>query len=309
MKKLVQTLVLLVLAAASGSSELRIPLWVASPDDAVLLAKQDVQAWVDGEITPVLEVQVPGDPLILMIVMDTVGDLSRIDEARAAISSRIEGMSPEWRVALMQAQDGLVVAEDPTDDKAALVETLEALPNSGVPGLLNAIAPAASTAQSVLAQAHVRVAVLFVTDGSIEDYRGDYSAEVVNPSDRGDLSRRFRDRVIQERVSTLAASLSGYGAPLFFIHLNESEDELDVAYQNGIRRFADETAGEAYFVRSVSDVKAAVDQAWERIADHYSVHLEQPAGAGKAFQVRLESNRGFELRYRETIESNPGGSD
>lgn len=303
MKLFFQTLVLFGLAANIGSSELRIPLWL-SPESGGSAARLDVtqlRAWVDGQKSQVLELQQPGEPLIVILVMDTVGDLSRIDAARSAIARHIDSMPAEWRVALLEAQDGLVVAEDPTSDQEILRERLKGLSVSGTPGLLDALTPAASLAQSILAQAHVRVAVLFVTDGSITDYRGDYSATVVNPSDRGDLSRRFRDRVIQERVTMLTASLGSYGAPLFFVHLQERSGELDVAYQNGIRRFAEETAGAAYFVRGLSEVQSSIDQAWSRIASHYSVHLDEPASEGGDFRIRLETEPQQDLVYRETM--------
>lgn len=307
MKLILQTLVLIGLAASTGLSELRVPLWPVSPvsDSSSELSADQFRARIDGKKTSVLEVQNPGDPLILILVMDTVGDLSRIDAARSAITRHLESMPPEWRVALLEAQDGLVVSEDPTDDYAALSQKLISVPVSGTPGLLDALSPTASLAQSILAQSHVRVAVLFVTDGSIMQYRGDYSAAVVNPSDRGDLSRRFRDRVIQERVTMLTDSLGAYGAPLFFVHLQERNGELDVAYQNGIRRFAEETAGSAYFVRGISEVEGAVDQAWDRMAGHYSIHLEEPPDTGKDFRVELSVRPRQELFYRQTMAPTP----
>lgn len=303
MRLIFQTLVLIGLAANIGLSELRVPLWLMpSPGGAPSeLSAERIRARIDGKKTPVLELQNPSDPLIVILVMDTVGDLSRIEAARSAITRHISTMPSEWRVALLEAQDGLVVTADPTDDHDILQQKLAGMSVSGTPGLLDALTPAALLAQSVLAQTHVRVAVLFVTDGSISQYRGDYSAAVVNPSDRGDLSRRFRDRVIQERVTMLTDSLGAYGAPLFFVHLQERSGELDVAYQNGIRRFADETAGSAYFVRGVSEVEASIDEAWQRMASHYSVHLDEPADTGKDFQIELVSKPRQELVYRQSM--------
>ena len=89
MKLIVQTLVLLGLAANIGSSELRIPLWLApeSGGSAAQLDATQLRAWVDGQKSPVLELQQPGEPLIVILVMDTVGDLSRIDAALSHIAA------------------------------------------------------------------------------------------------------------------------------------------------------------------------------------------------------------------------------
>ena len=125
---------------------------------------------------------------------------------------------------------------DPTRNRRQFVEKLEAASVSGFPGLLDSVEQAAEIASSMLARSPVRVAVLYLTDGEIEDYRGDYVSSVVNPSDSGDLSRRFRDRLIQEKISSLAASLGRFSAPLFFVHLEEQNDSLNVAYQNGHTR-------------------------------------------------------------------------
>ena len=304
MKRICRSVIIFLLVAATGTSELRVPLWVAdsSGADKANLKAEQIHAWINGDEVAVKGLKDPSEPLILMLVMDTVGDLSRIDAARSAIARHVESMSSQWRVALLQAQNGLRVVEDPTRDRTKLLESLSALPVSGTPGLLDAVAPAASIAQSVLARSDVRVAVLFVTDGSITQYRGDYSATVVNPSDRGDLSRRFRDRVVQERVTSLMASLRAYSAPLFFVHLQQRNGNLDVAYQNGIQRFADETAGEAYFVRAISDVESAIDRALDRIGAHYSVRLKAPSSEGTPLDIRLEAEKAPPLEYRQTLE-------
>lgn len=299
MRSICRSAILLLLAAATGVAELRVPVWVA---DQTELRADQIKAWINGDKAVVEDLQNPDEPLLLILVMDTVGDLSRIDAARSAIARHVEEMNSHWRVALLQAQDGLRVVEDPTSDHAKLLASLSALPVSGTPGLLDAVAPAASIAQSVLTQSDVRVAVLFVTDGSITQYRGDYSAAVVNPSDSGDLSRRFRDRVVQERVTSLIASLRAYSAPLFFVHLQERNGDLDVAYQNGIQRFAEETAGKAYFVRAISDVASAVDGAIQRIGAHYSVRLKAPASSATPLDIRLEAPQAPPLEYRQTLE-------
>jgi Mg-chelatase subunit ChlD len=296
---------LALLASATLSAQIRIPVWASGPDGRprTKLAASDLSAWVQDRKVTVMDVRRPGDPLVLLLVMDTVGDLNRIDAARRVPAEHIGSMGEEWHVALLQAQDGLRVVVDPTNNRRQLIEQLNALPVSGFPGLLDSVIEAATVANSIMLRSAVRAAVLYITDGRLEDYRGDYAAAVVNPSDRSDLSRRFRDRLVQERIATTVRALGASAPPLFFVHLEERSSSLDVAYQNGIRQFASETAGEAYFVRGLSEVGVNVRRALERIDLAYNVKLEEPDDLSGALRIRLEAAGPVRLTYRETFDA------
>ncbi len=276
------------LSPAPGA-ELRAPAWVSDASGRPL-TNLDVDAFsadLNGAPAPIKKVLGPGDPLILLLVLDMVGDLNRIDVARAAVASHIESMGEEWHIAILQAQDGLLTLQDPTGNRRQLVDKLMGASVSGFPGLLDSVEQVASLGDSVLAGAGVRVAVLYLTDGSISNYRGDYVNTVVNRSDRGDLSRRFGDRVIQEKVASLDSSLQSYATPLFFVHLEERQNSQDVAYQNGITQFGASTGGNTWIARSVSDAPNLVRQALDRINSHYSVSLEAPENLTAPVRLRL----------------------
>ena len=302
MKNILRLLSVLTLAVTSSAAEVYVSAWAANAPGGSPphLNGGQLRASIAGKPVTVTGVREPGDPLILLLVMDTVGDLSRVDAARRVLTDRIRSMRPEWRVALLRAQGGLSVIEDPTNNAAALADKLNSLPVSGVPGLLDSVPRAASLAHSMLTGARLRVAVLFVTDGSIRDYRGEITAAVVNPSDRGDLSRRFNDRIIQERNASILRSLGEYTAPLFFVHLEERDQTQDIAYQNGIRQFAAASGGSAYFVRNLAEVSTTVERALDMIDSHYSIELAAPAGVRGSVEVRLESEGGLRLNYRAT---------
>ena len=293
-----------LLVVVALTAELRVPFWAYGPDGnpRMRVPANNVQAWVDEEAARVKDVKRPGDPLVLLLVMDAVGDLNRIDAAREALGEHVKSMGKEWRIAVLQAQDGLQVIQDPTGNRRLIVEKLDGLSVSGFPGLLDSVSEAAAIAHEMLQRSKVRVAVLFVTDGAIEDYRGDYTASVVNPSDRRDLSRRFGDRVIQEKIATLTRTLQGLTAPLFFAHLEERSDSANVAYQNGIAQFAAETGGEAYFVRGVAEVASLVNQALEAISRHYAVTLDASRDLEGAVKLRLEAKNSVRLTYRPSLE-------
>jgi len=290
LRRLLAILGLLWLAAPSApATDLRAAVWVDDASGRPLenLEAGDFAAELNNAAAPVESALGPGDPLVLLLVLDMVGDLNRIDVARGAIASHIENMGEQWYVALLQAQDGLLTLQDPTQNRRQLIDKLMAASVSGFPGLLDSVEQVASLGDTMLARAGVRVAVLYLTDGSISEYRGDYVNTVVNPSDRGDLSRRFRDRLIQEKIASLDSALQAYSPPLFFVHLEERQNSQDVAYQNGISQFASSTGGGYWISRSLSDVPNLVQQALGRIGSHYSLTLEAPADLTPPVQLRL----------------------
>ncbi len=288
--RLFAVLGLLSLVVPSASAvDLRAAAWVNDPSGRPLenLEASDFTAELNDAAAPVVAALGPGDPLVLLLVLDMVGDLNRIDVAREALSNHIENMGEEWYVALLQAQDGLLTLQDPTQNRRQLIDKLMAASVSGFPGLLDSVEQVARLGDTMLARAGVRVAVLYVTDGSISQYRGDYVNTVVNPSDSGDLSRRFRDRLIQEKIASLDSALQAYSPPLFFVHLEERQNSQDVAYQNGISQFASSTGGGYWISRSLSDVSNLVEQALTRIGSHYSLTLEAPTNLTPPVQFRL----------------------
>ena len=183
-----------------------------------------------------------------------------MDVARRALIEAIDNLGPHPYVALLQAGEGLQVLADPTRDHEKLEELISNLQVSRFPSLLESVERASTIADRMLRESEVRVAVLSITDGSIRQYRGDYSSPVINPSDRTDLSRRFRDRVIRERITTITNSLHQSWAPMFFLHLERRTNRLDIAYQDGLRQFAQTTGGEALFCSSVSEIPAFLKQ-------------------------------------------------
>ena len=51
--------------------------------------------------------------------------------------------------------------------------------------------------------------MLYVTDSGVANYRADLLNPVINSSDSGDLSRRFADRAVQERMAEMRPFLGG----------------------------------------------------------------------------------------------------
>ena len=293
----------LLCGSLSASSALRVAAW-PEPDaelDEELLTADQFHAWLEGRPVAVISARGPGQPLVLLVVIDWIGDLNRIDRAKEVLVDRFRRLDPTWRVALLRAQDGLDVLQEPTADGALLTEKLAEAQTTGFAGLLDAIEPSARIAHRTLEEADVRAAVLFITDGSIRQYRNDYTAPVVNPSDRRDLSRRFGNAIIQEKIAALSDAVAGFAAPLYFVHLEERQLPDDQAYQNGLAEIAQQAGGEARFVRGVADVDAALRTVLDRVAQTYAVTLRTPANLRGSAKIRIEADSGQKLAHRESF--------
>ena len=257
-----------VLFAPLGVAELlKTPIWSEAPPHAF-------EVLIDGEVVPVQSVQTPDDELVLLLVMDVVKRVDRVDAAREAIVRKLTELGPKYYAGVLSAQDGLEVRQDPTRVRGRLRRKLEALDVRGVPGLLDVIEQASQVADRTQIAADVRLAVLFVTDGEIEDYRGDYTIPVVNPSDERDLSRRFGSQLILERIRSTVDALESAQVPLFFLHLARQYDDLNEVYQNGISEFARVTGGIALFAQGLQEVPVLVNQVLDEIAGHSVVSIE-----------------------------------
>ena len=283
---------LAVLLVSQSSSEVfKTAVWGEGP-------ARDMAVSLGGEIAAVHSVQTVEDHLILLLVMDTVKFPDRVDAVRDALVAKLTRLGPKYFVGVMSAQDGLRVVLDPVRGRAKLSEALQSLDVRGLPGLMDVVEQVSEIADQTLASAEVRVAVLFVTDGEIEDYRGDYTIPVVNPSDSSDLSRRFRGQLILERIRSIVDRLEGAQAPLFFLHLARQYDSLNEVYQNGISEFSQTTGGRAVFVRGVQEVPAVVEQLLDEIAAHSVVTIDASCEGIQKLEIRSSAGS---VRHRETF--------
>ena len=164
--------------------------------------------------------------------------------------------------------------------------------------MLNTIEQAARIGSSIIQRSGVRLAILYLTDSDIQNYREAYTDPVVNSSDQGDLSRRFSDVLVRERISRIAASLKESAAPLFIAQLTYRTDRLNLAYQTGLIALAGATGGSATISRSIAEIPSAIGDLLDRIQAHYSVRVALPAKHPGKVSVTLESAEGVPLTYR-----------
>ncbi len=248
--------------------QIRIPVWSDAPLNA-----RDLRATLDGSDARVLGIRGPDDDLMLLIVLDLAGDPSFVEPAREALVSEIRKLPPRTVVGLLRAQDGLRVVANPTADHESLAQAIGALPVSGKAGLLDTIEAAGRIADSILAKTTVRVALLYISDSDVANYLEDFTNPVINSSDSHDLSRRFPETLVQEKISQIESALAGQQTPIFLVHLSDRTDRINDAYQNGLKQLAETTGGTATLCRSSGEVPAAIEKLFSLIGAHYSVTL------------------------------------
>ncbi len=281
---------------------IRVPVWVEPGSGAT--GMPEFQATVAGSPSKILAVKSPADDLLLMVVLDMTQDLTQATAAKAALAAEIAKLPAKTMVSVLRAQDSLKVLADPTADRAKSTEAIEALKISGKAGLLDTVEFLAGAGDAILRESAVRVAILYVTDSDIQNYRENFTNPVVNSSDTRDLSRKFPEAPIQERIAKLSTRLSRRQTPLFVVHLVYRSDRLNEAYQSGLQQLAETTAGTSLFCHSSSEVTDAIQRSFERIQSHYSLTLALPPRAPKTVPVQISANGangGKILSYRTQI--------
>jgi hypothetical protein len=283
-------------------TQVRIPVWLESPA-ARDLSVRDFHATIDGADARVLSLQCPDDDLIVLLVLDlSSGDLTLVDPAKEALTGEFLKLPPKTYIALLRAQDGLQVLLDPTSDRDAVAGAIGLQTLSGKTGLLATVDTAESIADSMLKKSAVRVAILYVTDGDVRNYREDFTNPVINDSDSHDLSRRFPETLVLEKIAKLDAILAAQLAPLFIVELNQRTDRLNEAYQNGLKQLAETTGGEAFFTRSTTEIPEAIHKSLDVVASHYSLTLALPERVPARLQIKLTlADGGRPLSYRSRI--------
>jgi hypothetical protein len=283
-------------------AQVRIPVWLdASPGRDVSV--HDFHATIDGADARVLGLQCPDDDLIILLVLDlSSGDLTLVDPAKEALAGELQKLPQKTYVALLRAQDGLQVLQDPTADHDAVAASMEMQTLSGKTGLLATVDTAESIADSMLKKSAVRVAILYVTDGDVRNYREDFTNPVINDSDSHDLSRRFPETLVLEKIAKLDTILAAELAPLFIVDLNPRTDRLSEAYHNGLKQLAETTGGAAFFSRTTTETPEAIRKSFEVVESHYSLTLALPERVPARLQIKLTmTDSARPLNYRARI--------
>jgi hypothetical protein len=263
-----------------------IPVWIEADHCG---PAPTFEATLNGKPAPITAQLGPRSNQIILLVLDLTGGLSLIDPAKQALIAQISKLPRNTWVGLLRAQDGLHVLADPGTDRKPAISAIQSLSNSGEPGLLETVTSALSLSDAMIRKSPVRVAVLYVTDGSIYSYREDYTNPVINPSDPHDLSRIFPEVLIEDKISRLVESISSLEAPLFVVQLHYRRDRLNEAYQNGLETLARATGGKSDICQSVAEIRDVISGMFARILGTWRLNLALPPKVQRDIQIHLRA--------------------
>jgi hypothetical protein len=289
--------------ARAQSTRLSVPAWI---ENETPKAVPQFEATLNGRPADIHAQLGPDSDQLILVVLDLTGDPAYVDPARDALKNAIAKLPGNAWVGLLNAEDGLHVMADPAPDRGAAIEGIENLSDSGKPGLLETVQPALSLADDLMRKAPVRVSVLYVTDSNIYNYREDFTNPVINQSDPHDLSRRFPEALIEEKISKLIDATGALEAPLFIVHLHDRSDRLNRAYENGLATLADATGGRTDVCRSVAEIPEAISAAFARMSSAWRVMVTVPPKVRGMTQVRLTARAGdqeLRLSWRSHVEA------
>jgi hypothetical protein len=297
-RAILPALLALGLAQADTPRVFRVPVWLEARNGVgPALSARSLKASAGDRPGRVIRVMGPSEELLLVLALDLTEDLSLVELAKEALAAEIARLPENVYVAVLRAQDGLRALADPTNEREPVLRLIRELPVAGKAGLLESLPIALRLTDSILAKSAVRVALLYVTDSSIYNYRDDYINPVVNYSDQHDLSRRFPEGLIKEKIARLDRQIAGFQTPLSIVHLNYRSDRLNEAYQTGLMQLASALGGESRICRSRQEIPEAIAAALARVIRMHRVDIEAPVRGGNLIQLQLDSELG-PLSYR-----------
>ena len=251
----------------------KLPFWLGGPngDAEVALSASSLKIYAGKSPIAVSTLKGPESPALLFVAFDTVGDISNLNQARNTVVAEIKSLGSQYWAGLISAQEQMQVLQEPTADRALLQQQIEELTQIGKAGLLESIQPIADLATGVLLNSEVRVAVIFITDSDIGNYRADYLNPPVNASDSRDLSRRFAGRALQEKISRMTAAMARTQVPVFIVHIDPGLDPLNRSYHNGLKQLAEGTGGQCFLSKTSGDIPLTIHEAFQWVRSFYLV--------------------------------------
>ena len=299
---------LVALTAAAAAAAERIPKTArqfrvrvpVSSESAAPLTGGEFRVSVNGKPARIARARGPADDMILLLVVDFSGDLVLIDAAREAIVRQLRQLPASVWAGLLRAQDGLRVLADPSPDREEAIRHIQSLTVGARPGLLETIELASQLGDEMLAKASPRLAILFVTDSNVYGYREDFTNPVINSSDWRDLSRRFPEGLVREKILKIEDTLASRQPPVFIVHLDYRSDRINEAYQVGLMQLAKATGGQGIICRTLVEVPEAIEKALASARAHWNLELELAAMPDKKIEFTVE-NGSQNLTYRSSF--------
>ncbi len=273
----------------NASASFRLPIWIHTNGNPLPrdLSANEFKINHGKLIIEPISLRGPRSPTMLFVALDAVGDVANITEARNAVIHEIHELGSQYWVGLISANEQITVIQEPTSSRDLFSEKLEQLSQIGKAGLLDTLLPVADLAASVLLKSDVRVAVIFITDSDIGNYKTDYLNAPVNASDSRDLSRRFAGRALQEKITRMSKAISKFQVPILVVHIAPGEDPLNRAYQNGLKQLAEIGGGKCLLSKSIGDIASTIHEAFEWAQSFYLLGFRLSATKGRYADIEI----------------------
>ena len=275
-------------------TSLHVPVW---SETAEPLDSKEFRCLLNGKESPVRKVRGAGDDMVILLAIDLTEDLTHVESARRAVAGAVDSLPRNVWCAVLKAHDNLEVLVDPTPDRAAAVQAISGLTTTGRAGMLTTVEIATAVGDAMIEKSGVRIALLYITDSNAYNYREDFSNPVINSTDYRDLSRRFSEGLIREKILKVAGGLAARETPLFFVHLNYRSDPVNEAYQAGLMQMAASTGGTGVFSRSIGEIPEAINKVMGTIVRHSILEVDLPPRGANGWQIQVE-NSGRTLMFR-----------
>jgi hypothetical protein len=269
----------------------RIPVWVRQGSQFVQgLDRDSFQVALGNKSLNNFRLQSPDSPTLLFVAFDTVGDVAPITQVRETLCLELANLPANYRIGLLSAHENFGVIQDPTPDRVLLQQKINEIALVGKAGLLDTIQPIMEFSSPILRKTGVRVALLFITDSDIGNYRTNYLNPVVNYSDTRDLSRRFPGRALQEKIARMTSSLSAIPIPCLIVHIDPGSDPLNKIYHDGLRQLAETLGGQFLISKTTTDIPVMLREALEWIKGFYVLSFDGSREKKGLVKIRISAS-------------------
>lgn len=270
---------------------LRLPLWILNRSIPIdpKFDENALSLLFDSKKINVTKQAKPGNPTLIFLALDLVGNPTISKTTKLALSYQIQQMPSDYWVCLISAQENITVIQPPTNNKQLLQNKLDSTNQIGKAGLLESFQALMDLSSSVLNQSNIRVIVLLVTDSDAKNYRDDYENPTINESDGQDLSRRFVGRKLQEDIGRLSEIILTFIAPLVLVHVDPEDDDLNLIYQRGLLQLTKTVGGHILASKSVGDIPDTFEEAFDWINKSFVIDFMVPKEEKRGpFPIKIE---------------------
>jgi hypothetical protein len=212
----IPAILVLVLAGGAGAQSppvIKIPVCLLGEDGKPManLPGVDFRVTQSDQVLPRTHYWGPESPILIVLALDTTGNLTWIDTLRGELAAFVTRLPPNVQIMVVTVNDGIRVVQNNTSDPALLAQAVRNYGITGRPGFLENVESLEEKSDRIFERFPMRVATLFVTDSDIYGYR-----------------RRFSSADFTTEVERIKTKLQGFYAPIYVLRLPSEAAQAQV---------------------------------------------------------------------------------